>query len=75
MAIAVLIGLRVFNESDKKSTVDVFDCVKKMRADRNGIVSSKDLYQYIFKVSHSLYTRSYFLHLMYSSFVTYSLYA
>ena len=64
MAIAAEIGLRVFNESDKKSTVDVFDCVNKMRADRNGIVSSKDLYQYIFEVRHSLYSSFYFLDLM-----------
>lgn len=45
------IGLRVYNESDKKSMVNVFDCVNKMRSDRNGIISSKDLYKYIFKVS------------------------
>jgi hypothetical protein len=45
------IGLRVYNESDKKSMVNVFDCVNKMRGDRNGIISSKDLYKYIFKVS------------------------
>ena len=55
MAIAAEIGLRVYNETDKKSTVDVFDCVNKMRADRNGIVSSKEHYQYVFKVSHSFY--------------------
>ena len=51
VAIATDIGLRVYTESDKKSIVDVFDCVNKMRNDRNGIVSSKDLYKYIFKVS------------------------
>ena len=50
VAIASDIGLRVYNESDKKSMVDVFDCVNKMRKDRHNIVSSKDLYKYIFKV-------------------------
>ncbi|XP_028408151.1 tyrosine-protein phosphatase non-receptor type 20-like [Dendronephthya gigantea] len=50
VAIATAIGLRVYTESDKKSVVDVFDCVNKMRSDREGVVSSKDLYKYIFKV-------------------------
>ena len=48
--IAVAIGSRVYEESGKKSIVDVFDCVNKMRSDRNQIVSSKELFAYIYKV-------------------------
>ncbi|XP_046858980.1 uncharacterized protein LOC124452463 isoform X2 [Xenia sp. Carnegie-2017] len=52
--IAVAIGSRVYEESGKKSIVDVFDCVNKMRSDRNQIVSSKELFAYIYKVFEDL---------------------
>lgn len=50
VVLATDIGLRVYNESDKKSTINVFDCVEKMRKDRNGIICSKELYNFIYKV-------------------------
>ena len=48
--IAVDIGVQS-HEENKTSLVDVFELSKRMRADRNGIISSAEHYNYIYEVS------------------------